>query len=349
MEDKRNLLVTLADKNFIDQAKQLFSSAYWNAGWKGDYMLLSHEIPEKELKWFRDKGILVKKYKPFSDKGWRYWPPTLLNKFYLFTPEFKRWKNIVYLDADIIVRASLDGLTKVKGFGSVKIIGVTLQKLIKTYFKNISRESASEKTLDILQKEDYKLKSPVFGAGLIVFNTDIIDKNTFIELKQIFKHKKFPGSEEIVLNLFFYNKWKKLPLIYNVYPNHLKDSFNILLNPNHLKDSFNILKWEDRAIILHFAITDNLPKERPWHPINPFYEEWKSNLERAELIDLKNIPKGKKWSKFRIYWNSLYLRIRSIPHFLYTFFDRLIGKFGIFLKKYNPELYHKLKKFLDSG
>ena len=55
------VLVTLADKNYIDQAKQLFSSVYWNAGWKGDYMLLAHEVPEKDLNWFREKGILVKK------------------------------------------------------------------------------------------------------------------------------------------------------------------------------------------------------------------------------------------------------------------------------------------------
>ena len=46
---KKNLLVTLADENYIDRAKQLFSSVYFNAGWKGDYMLLAHEIPEEKL------------------------------------------------------------------------------------------------------------------------------------------------------------------------------------------------------------------------------------------------------------------------------------------------------------
>ena len=65
---KKDLLVTLADENFLDQAKQLFSSVYWNAGWKGDYMLLAHEIPESKLKWFRDKGILVKKCKSVCDR-----------------------------------------------------------------------------------------------------------------------------------------------------------------------------------------------------------------------------------------------------------------------------------------
>ena len=96
MENRRNLLVTLADKNYIQQAKQLFSSVYWNAGWKGDYLLLAHEIPEDELKWFTDKKFLVKKCTPLCDQktGEFNYPPVIFDKFYLFTPEFKKWNNI---------------------------------------------------------------------------------------------------------------------------------------------------------------------------------------------------------------------------------------------------------------
>ena len=65
--NKKKLLVTLADKDYINQAKQLFSSVYWNTGWKGNYLLPANEIPEKKLKWFRDEGILIKKCKPLSN------------------------------------------------------------------------------------------------------------------------------------------------------------------------------------------------------------------------------------------------------------------------------------------
>lgn len=47
---KWTLLVTLADSSYLDQATQLFSSVYHNAGWRGDYMLLAHEIPERYRK-----------------------------------------------------------------------------------------------------------------------------------------------------------------------------------------------------------------------------------------------------------------------------------------------------------
>jgi len=51
----KNLLVTLATKDYVFLAKQLFSSAYFNAEWKGNYMLLAYRIPERNLKWFRKK------------------------------------------------------------------------------------------------------------------------------------------------------------------------------------------------------------------------------------------------------------------------------------------------------
>jgi hypothetical protein len=61
---KKDLLVTLADANYVDQARQVFSSAYWNGGWSGDYMLLAYGVPERDLQWFRDKGILVTECEP---------------------------------------------------------------------------------------------------------------------------------------------------------------------------------------------------------------------------------------------------------------------------------------------
>ncbi len=67
---KKNLLVTIANKDYLLLAKQLFSSVYFNAGWKGDYMLLSCLVPEEDLKWFRQKGILIKEAQPFySEKN----------------------------------------------------------------------------------------------------------------------------------------------------------------------------------------------------------------------------------------------------------------------------------------
>jgi len=356
---KENLLVTLADKNFIQQAKQLFSGVYWNAGWKGDYMLLAHEIPEKELKWFRDKGILIKKCKSLYKRSsgnyflshWKEYPSTLFDIFYLFTPEFKKWKNIVALEADIIIRASLDKLIKLKGFWATDLLDNA----------KLSAQFADNKIPEIIKKE-YNLDEPSFNPGVIAFSTDIINDNSFRDIKRLSDtYREISNGDEGIFNLFFYKKWKKLPFSYNVWPGRINLRFNI--------------KRENvRGIVLHFVGGTGKDNLKPWDKEDFFYKEWKSNLDKAELIDLNNIPKGKKINSFRIFLYSSYMHIKpylsinfslngfyhfyfkikkiiiqalflikKLFHFLKYLPDRFIGKFGIFLKKHNPNLYTKLK------
>ncbi len=331
---KENLLVTLADKNYIDQAKQLFSSVYWNAGWKGDYMLLAHEIPEKDLKWFRDKGILIKKCKLLYNKVWEWFSPIILDKFYLFTPEFKKWKHVIFLDADIIVRASLDKLMKTTGFNAVTDMdGPKLKNQI------------TEKSKSIFLEKKFRLNKKCFNSGVMAFSTDIIKEDSFSKLKGLFlEYKQFSKFwEQLILNVYFYKKWKKLPLVYNLY------SFSLVEY-----NKINIKRV--RAIIFHFVKFDSL-YSKPWEKNNPFNPEWKYNLERADLIDLNNIPEGKG---FNFYFLPLFLKSVSYIHFLFkkervykrikNIFryvintpDRIIGQIGILIKKHNPDLYYKLK------
>ena len=344
MENRRNLLVTLADNNYIPQAKQLFSSAYWNGGWSGDYMLLSHEISDEELKWFTDKGILVKKCKtlyngPMGDGHYSY---SVVDKFYLFTEEFKKWEHIVFLDADIIVRAPIDEMAHSKTFSSPQIF----KKNFKTHF--FKTECKERK----LVEKEYNLQRPAFNSGVFSFNTDLIKDDTFNKIIAVFyKYANISNGDDSILNLFFYDQWIKIPLVYNVQVNYI-----------------GLNKY--KGIILHFQRHSHyFPLE---DPKNPFNQEWKSNLEKAEFIDLNNIQKVKKWTHFKIKYYALFLsiclfvnriiykiryfdfpqRVRNFflfklrPFFRYIIKtpDRFIGKIGNFIKKYNPDLYHKLRK-----
>ncbi len=337
---KENLLVTLADKNYIDQAKQLFSSVYWNAGWKGDYMLLAHEIPEKDLKWFRDKGILIKKCKPLYNKpigeGYR---PVVLDKFYLFTPEFRKWKHVIYLDADIIVRASLDELTKVNRFAASD----SIFQLRKQFFNRTKNEKLFFEEINL----GYNINKLSFNTGVLAFPTNIIQENSFNELKKIFKRYKSICriGEEPIFNLFFYRKRKKIPWVYNT--DMLRIIYDCNIKPEKIK-----------GVTLHFISCPSITN-KPWEKNNPFYPEWKSNLERAELIDLNNrIPPKKRWREVTAEYYTLYLKsrekivfiiklthskIKKTFYFLINTPDRIIGQIGILIKKHNPNLYYKLK------
>lgn len=347
MDNRRNLLVTLADKNYVHQAKQLFSSVYWNAGWQGDYMLLSHEITEEDLEWFRNKGILIMKCTPlcYNITGEFDYPPVIFDKLYLFNPEFKNWKNIVFLDSDIIVKASLERLTKIKQFGAVqdnyfKKLFSQLYDPLKSQFNNVT----------------YDLNVPAFNSGVMAFNTDIITNSTFNELYIFINNhlNDFKYPEQAVFNLYFYKRWKPLPLI-----------FNTFIAYHHLKLPGNL-----KCIVLHFVRCPDYPSL--WNPQNPFYHEWETNLEKAEFIDLNKIQKVKKWNilktkyydllfKMNLYTGVAHYRIKKFFFVdkLKSFFvyrlkylllniinmpGRFLGKIGIFIKKRNPDLYNKLRK-----
>lgn len=349
---KQNLLVTLADRNYIQQAKQLFSSVYWNAGWEGVYMLLAHKIPEEELKWFTDKGILIRKCEQIHNKplGIDNYSPVILDKFYLFTEEFKKWEHIVFVDSDVIVKAPLNYLTRTKAISCLKVTN-------NNFGDMFSSKDTEEFSMFMLEKE-YNLIRPAFSSGVMAFDTNIIKEDTFNKLILLFtKYKEIVGCDDSVLNLFFYDQWVNIPLVFNARVNH-------------------IVHEKINGIVLHFERPFRSYKkdDKPWDEGNPFYQEWKTNLEKAEFIDLNKVQKTKKWNFFKIAYYSLTLKIIHIyvtnykiklhnitvklklflimifdklkASFLYIFYtpERLIGKIGNIIKRYNSDLYYKLKK-----
>lgn len=352
MENKRNLLVTLADSRYIEQAKQLFSSVYWNAGWDGDYMLLAHEIPDEDLKWFSNKGIIVRKCKPLyhGPMGDGNYSISVVDKFYLFTEEFKKWEHVVFLDSDIIVRSSIAKMTKTKAFSSPQIY----KRNFKAHFFKIDCEER-----EMVEKE-YNLKRSAFNSGVFSFNTDIIKEDTFTKIMSVFnKYACISNGDDSILNLFFYDQWVKIPLVYNVQVNYI-----------------GLKKY--KGIVLHFQRHSHYAPL--WEPQNFYYREWKSNLDKAENIDLNIVQNVNKWSPFKIKWYTSFLNTslgvnrifdkiihsslvcslreffnyklssfilyKVMPFLIYLLKmpDRLLGKIGLFIKKYNPDLYNKLRK-----
>jgi hypothetical protein len=283
-----NLLVTLADRNFLVQAKQLFSSVYWNAGWRGDYMLLACEIPETELQWFRRKGILVKEVRPYggrlSDNDGLLYPATVTSKLCLFSEEFKEWRTVVFIDADCIVRYSLNSLVMTKRFAAARdwlntaVIGCQSR-----------RPESMEERVYSQQFDGFNLRATAFNTGVFAFNTDIIDNSTQAALKGIVdKYRDLSRfGEQLWMNLYFYRKWDKLPMGYNLFASYL-----------HTKR--RVTKKQVDGVVLHFPRCGNEEAMRCWDRNNAFYDEWKRNLERAELIDLTHIPQPKRrWSGLR--------------------------------------------------
>lgn len=269
---RTDLLVTLADGNYVNQAKQLFSGAYWNGGWHGDYMLLSCDIPERDLGWFREKGILVRECDalvPGSSARLGHAPLATLSKFRLFTPEFRKWKNVVFLDGDIVVRGSLEALAKVGGFAAVRIYNIH-RTTLRGSFR--ARNRANRYLFEMLERS-FDLRRPAFNSGMMAFSTDIITEGDFQNLKNILYIFKdiISISEETVLNLHFYDTWEEISAVYNICPGY--EIFLSGCSPDHLK-----------GLISHPY--SNLRMGKPWERNSPLYPEWSMNLKRADSIDI---------------------------------------------------------------
>ncbi len=330
---KKPLFVTLADKSYLEYTKQVFAGAYFNAGWKGDYMLLAHDCNKKDTEWFEKKGIIVKHCRPIYQNQIADTPPVIVSKLYLFTPEFKKWSHVVYYDADIIIRASLGRLLEVKEFASVKdVFSSKLEGEIIKKKKIISRGvSISEfKILTLSLKKKYNLKIHNFGAGMFVLNTHLIKNETFNEIKKIIDdyHKIAVNADQFALNLYFYKKWQKLPAVYDFYIYKDKNQWNL---------AFNKLQ----SIVIHFCT------RKPWITNSYFYKEWLSNYNKSSQIDLNKIPAGLVWTPTRIFFYGLYLTIRekicSINRIKY-FLIKIYFKVVIFCEKKFPKSFLLLKR-----
>jgi lipopolysaccharide biosynthesis glycosyltransferase len=285
-----DLIVTVADANFVNQAKQLFSSIHFKGGWQGDYMLLSFGVPAAATAWFQDRGILVRECTPiFSPQEWAARLPAdalegtskytvaTMGKFYLLLPEFRRWSTVVYLDSDIIVRASLRGLARARRFSAVPDYGKTLLD----QFVDVRYAAHLESELDQLSAHA-SLATKTFNAGVFAFPTDVVQDGAFDTIVAI--ARKYIGvaryGDQLAWNLLFHRQWDPLSYAYNYFVYYLTD-MGATARPDRLYGA-----------VLHFPGLD----QRPWDETNLFYPEWKENLARAGGMDVRQ-PAKPAWRR----------------------------------------------------
>jgi lipopolysaccharide biosynthesis glycosyltransferase len=313
----RNVLITRVDENGLEWAKQLFSSVYFNAGWKDDLLLLAHRIPEGKLKWFSERGILIQKCKPLYSVG--DWGEYSASKLYIFSTEMKKWKNLICLDSDIIVRSSLAGLTKINGFAAAPDID---RQLLFDQFDFKNADTWTEfKNIEKNLHRSFDLTKLSFNGGVIALNTKIIKKTTFSDIERLLWSTRnvCKYADQTALNMYYYNNWEKLPLVYNLHP---------LL----YYDKYGIKKKNIDAVIFHFSGNDK--KIKPNYKKNPYYKSWLKLYKKSTYINKKKVlGSGTKWSDPKIFYMEFY----------YLFFRLLKNPTGIVVRKTNAAI--KIFKF----
>ena len=324
-KSKKKVLVTLCDESHVDMAKALFSSAYFHGGWDGDYLLLAHQVPEEKLKWFEEKSIKIWRCQPLSEnsKIKSRWKPVFLSKLYIFDCRIKRWDNVVYLDADCMVRSSIKKLGKVKGLKA--------RKVMKTF---------GHSGLDVNISPKFH-----FNTGVLAFDTNMVKENTFEEIKNLIP--KFMAearsenhviiTDEIVLARYFKNVWKNFSLIYHVIPDQMKEFCFV---PHH----------KLKGAILHH-VGSFMDSVKPWNKDSYFYPEWQENFSKADQVDIEKPIKAESllapFYNILVYydWGKSFFSIKNFSLKI----DRLIGELGLVIKKINPQIYYFLKKHFENA
>lgn len=263
----RSVLVTLADEGYLNQAKQIFSSAYFFGEWRGDCLLLAFDVPEEKLSWFRSRGIFVFAAQPFNQDYERK-AQILFSKLELFKTYFKRWDKVIYLDTDMIIRRSLRGLLNYDGLCGVQgVRKATVRDRIPLPKPN---EPEDKKRLYKELESQYFLDGPGINGGLYLINTNLIQDKTYKQLCDfVIKYRSlFNGYDECVICTLFSQNLRLLPLSYNVYIR--------LYGMNHPDKA--------KGTILHFV---DSACTNPWDTQSPFHLQWTSNLERSEELDFQ--------------------------------------------------------------
>lgn len=331
---KRAVLVTLADEKYLKQAKQLFASAYLNGAWQGDYLLLANEIQDKKLHWFKKKGIKIYHCSPLVKRALGSHHVSTTSKCHIFDCYFKRWNQVVFLDADMIVNSSLGNLLKIKKLGAVR--GNT-QRTIRSKLK------FRDNPLYIKLEESKILEKKALNAGLLVVNTSLITKNTLPGIKETLKKYSSISSsdEETALNIYFVDKWEELSSWYNC-------------NPSLVSQKTGIPVQKIRAGIYHFIQGKN---QKPWSIKSPFYNVWRRNLKNADSINFllpRKIAQSPSqleisfyefYIKFRMLLYAPLIKTNNIMKRAKNGFNSLLGIIGGAIRKISPRIYKLLKRF----
>ena len=283
----KKVLVTLANKKFIEYSKSLFHSARVDGRWDGDFVLI---VPKEDKGKFDEKEFTNKGIEIFYGKTLPGNPSAHYYKYYLWTEYFKKWDWIFYCDLDVLFfnKIDFDLKSRQKDVLYANDCNGTLLHFQFEY-RDYKVKEFDEETRDKYDELQQYTKSPSFQSCYMIFHKDCIKDDTFKKLMKlhneyyVYYHDLILSGlteEQSILNLAFIGNWDKLGSRYlNAYKraNELEWNFDEMLKP--YEDDRDYTKEE--TIAVHFY-----QFFQPWSEHNKtFYPVYKENLHKfKEMI-----------------------------------------------------------------
>ena len=271
----QSVLVTLTDQNAIEQARQLFCSAYFQGQWPGDFALLAVDLAAGDVESFTRAGVCVRtEALPQLIPAVDTLPCIRFCKHAVFADFFKRWQTVVFMDSDIMVRKPLGRLADVSGFSAVPAqISRTLGEQLCSYGTTLI-ENQPEIFAHLTKR--YGLAAPAFNSGVMAFPSSIIREELRAELRGLTRqYLAICPLEQVLLNLLFYEKWAALPAKYNVPAGAFAQDASA----------------EQAAHVLHFLGPGNKPWSVDHQGTSAYRDEWMANHRRWQAFSARRVSK----------------------------------------------------------
>lgn len=93
-----NVIIIVADDNYLPHAKSLMVNCRRQGGWQGDFCIVMPQ--DADATQIESRGIRIYRV---PDKGF-------MAKFWIFSDFFRKWSNAIYLDCDILIQGALSRL-----------------------------------------------------------------------------------------------------------------------------------------------------------------------------------------------------------------------------------------------
>ncbi|MDP8985395.1 MAG: glycosyltransferase [Pseudomonadota bacterium] len=260
---KNDAVIALSmNAGYTAQARQVLAGLHHHARWRGDYLLLCHDVPQQELEWFSSRGVHIEHVPELFCND--HLPAVTFSRYVLFRESVRAcWRTVIFLDLDILVRGEISALTRLNRIGAVRGYKSTIRL-------NFVREKGPE--LYARLDREFDLDLPAFNGGVMAFPTAMIAPDTFDRLCEL-TEQYLPISRfanQGLLNLLFRGCWTELSPIYNAYV------------PTYIDRAGKLLRQDAR--IIHFNGRDMKPWDASSVSYPQFSAEWSANLRAAEDI-----------------------------------------------------------------
>ncbi len=194
--------------------------------------------------------------------------------------------KVIYLDCDMIIRGSLDGLWNTD---------LSNAPLAAVYQHNEwADHNNSWGRLDIPRKFGY------FNAGCLVFNLKYLRDNNFQDKAVKFINDYFEriiSHDQDVLNALFYDKVVPLDCKWNYLPLFMEKAFHTYEFPDTCRYREEKSSKGFEPIIIHFVST---PKPWNYGCDNPYSSEYFKYLAKTPWKDFKVCFSWKEFNEFKV-------------------------------------------------